>query len=493
MALVEIRLHNGVYRYDSQARLGQPGGFGTVYLGTDSGGRAVAVKRLHLDAAAAAHRELTIARDLAARPLVNVMPIIDAGQDAPSDSYFVVMPVADRSLQDFSKEVGQLGQSEASAILGQIADGLAEVSHIVHRDLKPANVLLYAGNWRIADFGIARFVEESTSLLTLKDCLSPHYAAPEQWRLERTTGATDLYALGCIAHVLVRGRPPFVGTVDQIREGHLSAVPEPLEGVRPQMRALVEMLLRKSPVARPPIERVKTTLHQLALADPIADDRPALRSLAVAAANHERKASEAEAERARQRAAADARQVLAADATSTLVGIAGELRRRVEKSAPSAAVSQRKGLLEIQVASARLRLDLDCRTYGEGAFPMSRWDVVCGAAAVVEQSSPVHRRSASLWFTRQESAVGEYRWYEVGYECNPLTGRAYQFEPTALKAEDADRAHSRALDVVQTSYHPVTIDGEDTDAFCDRWLSILAKACAGQLQNLPRSLPRFDD
>ena len=40
-----------------------------------------------------------------------------------------------------------------------------------------------------------------------------HYMAPEQIRAEwRRYGPwTDLYALGCIAHLLVAGRPPFHG------------------------------------------------------------------------------------------------------------------------------------------------------------------------------------------------------------------------------------------------------------------------------------------
>lgn len=50
---------------------------------------------------------------------------------------------------------------------------LSELPDIVHRDLKPQNVLFHSGRWKVADFGIARFVEETTSVRTLKDCLSP--------------------------------------------------------------------------------------------------------------------------------------------------------------------------------------------------------------------------------------------------------------------------------------------------------------------------------
>jgi len=74
-------------------------------------------------------------------------------------------------------------------------------------DLKPDNILYHDGKWKIADFGIARFVEEATASNTLKEFLSPWYAAPEQWRLERATHGTDVYALGCIAFCLLTGKP----------------------------------------------------------------------------------------------------------------------------------------------------------------------------------------------------------------------------------------------------------------------------------------------
>ena len=92
------------------------------------------------------------------------MPVLDAGRDSESANYFLVMPVAESSLQELITSSAPVAEAEALRILAQIADGLAEVPEIVHRDLKPGNVLLYDGAWRIADFGIARFVEESTSL-----------------------------------------------------------------------------------------------------------------------------------------------------------------------------------------------------------------------------------------------------------------------------------------------------------------------------------------
>jgi serine/threonine protein kinase len=187
-----IQLPRGEWLYDTSRALGRPGGFGAVFEGQNDAGDSVAVKRLHLDAAATAHRELTIADDLAGKAYEHVLVPLDSGIDVDSGSYFVVMPRAERSLKDLVDEHGPLNESDAVEVLLQIAMGLLEIPHIVHRDLKPANVLSHGGKWKIADFGIARFLEESTSLNTVKEALSPQFAAPEQWTLDHATNSTDV-------------------------------------------------------------------------------------------------------------------------------------------------------------------------------------------------------------------------------------------------------------------------------------------------------------
>ncbi len=171
--MIRIRLPAGEWEYDADSPLGSPGGFGTVFAGTGEKHGPVAVKRLHVDVNQAAHRELRIANELMGRPLKHVIPVLDAGKDAESGFYFVVMLRAEESLQQEIDARGAVADGEAIRILHDVAAALAEVTEIVHRDLKPANVLYHEKLWKVADFGIARFVEESTSLETLKGCLSP--------------------------------------------------------------------------------------------------------------------------------------------------------------------------------------------------------------------------------------------------------------------------------------------------------------------------------
>jgi len=277
-----IKLPTGTFQYDPAKPLGRRGGFGQVFCGLSASGYEVAVKKLHLSAADAAHRELRIADELKGRAFKHVVPFIDAGEDAETGDYFVVMPKAEGSLQNLLDTKGPVDAPAAAAILLQIADGLLEVGELVHRDLKPDNVLFHEGKWKIADFGIARFVEDSTSGNTLKDWRSPYYAAPEQWKLERATPATDVYALGCVAFCLLNGQPPF--TKDPQSEHQTAPVPS-LNCSDSRLTTLVNMCLRKAAEARPSLERVQTLLTQI-VKDPYAKkDAISSDALAKAAAS----------------------------------------------------------------------------------------------------------------------------------------------------------------------------------------------------------------
>ncbi len=263
MTVQTIRLPGGGWEYDDSKALGQAGGFGEVFLGSGACGD-VAIKRLKISADQAAHRELKIGQSLMQKSFPHVVPVIDAGQNSESDRYFLVMPVCQFSLQDkISEANGAVDIEIAKSAISEIIAGLSEVSNITHRDLKPANVLFHEGVWKIADFGIAKFVEDSTSMETLRHSLTAAYAAPEQWKGDRPTTATDVYALGCIIHALFTGSPPFNGSIDDIRESHLHKAPDPIAVLTPRFSAFASHMLRKPPNARPTLERCAKVFLEL--------------------------------------------------------------------------------------------------------------------------------------------------------------------------------------------------------------------------------------
>ena len=91
--MIPIKLPHGEWQYDPNSPLGPAGGFGEVFAGTADGFGPLAVKRIKLSVQDTAHRELRIAEELAGRQLLHVMAVLDSGQDAESDLYFVVMPI----------------------------------------------------------------------------------------------------------------------------------------------------------------------------------------------------------------------------------------------------------------------------------------------------------------------------------------------------------------------------------------------------------------
>ena len=126
----------------------------------------------------------------------NIVPVVDTGE---WDAYWViVMPKAEMSLADLlSRAGGPAPEGRATPILIDVAGALVSTKNlVVHRDIKPANILLFDGHWCLADFGISRYAEATTVDNTRKFAWTPQYAAPEQWRGERATSSTDVYAFG---------------------------------------------------------------------------------------------------------------------------------------------------------------------------------------------------------------------------------------------------------------------------------------------------------
>lgn len=480
--MLTIKLQTGVFEYDPAKPLGKPGGFGQVFAGKTASGQDVAIKKLHVSAADAAHRELRIADELRGNSYEHVIPFIDAGEDADTGNYFVVMPMAEGSLQDSLDKGGPLNAAEAASVLLQIVKGLLEVGELIHRDLKPDNVLFHEGKWKVADFGIARFVEEATASNTLKDCLSAYYAAPEQWRFERATHATDIYALGCIALFLLTGKPPFISNPSE--EHQKAAVPSFL-CVDSQLVTLTHMMLRKIPSTRPALTRIHDLLNEIAAKPQHVSHTDPLAALAQSAAKIADSEQRLQAQRQAEMAARNERSQLAASAFEILKDNLERLWGKIHSQAPNATRRSSINAFQCNLGDGSLYVDLSWQDHFDpGLFRQSRWDVVCMSQMKVSQEQPEYIWAASLWYMKLPEAR-EYRWYEVSY----WSWQENNYQPFATSDyRSADIAASKVMGLVNIAFGPDPIDDEKEDDFHSRWVWLLAKAAASELRR-PRSMP----
>jgi serine/threonine protein kinase len=112
---------------------------------------------------------------------------------------------------------------ELGPLLEQVCDAL-EYAHtrarIVHRDLKPSNLMVNAkGDVKVADFGIARSLTDSVSMLTMSRGTSGTlvYMSPQQLDGEHASELDDVYSLGATIYELLTGKPPFYsGQIDRL-------------------------------------------------------------------------------------------------------------------------------------------------------------------------------------------------------------------------------------------------------------------------------------
>jgi serine/threonine protein kinase len=99
--------------------------------------------------------------------------------------------------------------------IAQLCDALDyahNLARIVHRDLKPANLMVNKrGQLKVADFGIARSLSDSMSMLTMDHGKSGTllYMSPQQLVGERSNHLDDVYSLGATIYELLTSKPPF--------------------------------------------------------------------------------------------------------------------------------------------------------------------------------------------------------------------------------------------------------------------------------------------
>lgn len=139
-----------------------------------------------------------------------IVPVYDFGEQ--DGRLFLVMQLMGGGTLADKLDNGALPLMEAIKITERIGSALDRAHHmgIIHRDLKPGNILFdQYDDAYLADFGIAR-LSESTSTLTGTGLIgTPAYMSPEQIEGKPVDGRSDIYALGIIIFEMLTGKKPY--------------------------------------------------------------------------------------------------------------------------------------------------------------------------------------------------------------------------------------------------------------------------------------------
>lgn len=211
-------LQHDFAQYEIVEEIGR-GGMGAVYKGRQKSlDRIVAIKILPPEVQDFdphfAERFQHEAKAMAHLSHPAICPVYDAGETPGGLLYFVMEFIEGGDLGQKIAAQGRLSPAEAMAIAGTLCEALqaAHENGIVHRDIKPSNILLAShGQWKVADFGLAKLADRASGDLTFSDTAlgTPGFASPEAL----TNGATvdhraDIYAAGVVLYQMLTGNIP---------------------------------------------------------------------------------------------------------------------------------------------------------------------------------------------------------------------------------------------------------------------------------------------
>ncbi|MCX4981777.1 serine/threonine-protein kinase [Streptomyces sp. NBC_00572] len=254
-------------RYRLHVCIGR-GGMGEVWQATDEVlGRDVAVKLMlaHGTDPSAADRFRLEAQTAARLSHPHVVGVFDFG--TWDGKLFLVMELVEGdSLAGSPSDPLILPAERVAVVAAHAAAGLAAAHRqgVVHRDIKPGNLLVDAdGTVKLADFGIARFVDDPSAALTTTGQIvgTGLYLAPERALGQPASPASDVYSLGCVLYQLLTGRPPFrADTATALLYQHIDTAPVPPGrlgvALPPEFETYLLSLLAKQPEQRPSAQTI---------------------------------------------------------------------------------------------------------------------------------------------------------------------------------------------------------------------------------------------
>ncbi len=271
MAGAAVTIGSVLAGYRIERKLGE-GGMGAVYLAANPDlPRSDAVKVLSAELSRAPEFRARFLReaDVAARlNHPNIVAVYRRGE-TPAGQLWIAMQFVDGPDADAALRAGTMAPQRAIRIVGQVALALdyAHSRHVLHRDIKPANFLLAhdlspgADEERalLADFGIARALDEIGLTASGSVMSTVAYAAPEVLAGAPVDYRADLYSLGCSLFKLLTGKTPFwaAGGAPAVMLAHLHQPPPRVTDLAPSLPPALDEVIAMA-MAKDPARRYRT-------------------------------------------------------------------------------------------------------------------------------------------------------------------------------------------------------------------------------------------
>mmetsp|Transcript_98001 Transcript_98001/g.136130 ORF Transcript_98001/g.136130 Transcript_98001/m.136130 type:complete len:514 (+) Transcript_98001:198-1739(+) len=242
------------------------GQFGDVWEGLWNGTTPVAVKTLKPGTMSVEDfmSEATIMKKLRHPKLIQLYAVCTDGEPI----YIVTELMKHGSLLDYLHDKGRaLKLPQLVDMAAQIAAGMAylEAQNYIHRDLAARNVLVGENNiCKVADFGLARIIEENEYTAREGAKFPIKWTAPEAAMLNKFSIKSDVWSFGILlTEVITYGRIPYPGmnnaeVLQQVEKGYRMPCPH---GCPELLYTIMLDCWKSSPEERPTFETLQWRLE----------------------------------------------------------------------------------------------------------------------------------------------------------------------------------------------------------------------------------------
>lgn len=242
------------------------GQFGEVWMGFYNGHTKVAVKSLKAGSMSpsAFLAEANLMKKLQHPRLVRLYAVV-----TKEPIYIITEFMEKGSLVDFLKtsEGVKLSTNKLLDMAAQIAEGMAfiEAKNYIHRDLRAANILVSDTLCcKIADFGLARLIEDNEYTAREGAKFPIKWTAPEAINYGTFTIKSDVWSFGILlTEIVTYGRIPYPGmtnpeVIQNLERGY--RMPQP-DNCPAELYELMRQCWKESPEERPTFEFMKSVLE----------------------------------------------------------------------------------------------------------------------------------------------------------------------------------------------------------------------------------------